>query len=63
MLEPCFSGSADDVWLLVSLGVSTVDQIASQSPSSPDFVVFERVLSEGRTIGVKKQTSLESGTL
>jgi hypothetical protein len=61
--NPVFPARADDVWLLVSLALSTVDQIASQSPSSPDFVVFERVLSEGRTIGVKKQTSLESGTL
>ncbi len=61
--NPVFPARADDVWLLVSLALSTVDQIASQSPTSPDFVVFERVLSEGRTIGVKKQTDLESGTL
>src|SRR5882724_4109799 len=49
--NPVFPARADDVWLLVSLALSTVEQIASQSPSSSDFVVFERVVSEGRTVG------------
>jgi hypothetical protein len=61
--NPVFPARADDVWLLVSLALSTVDQIASQSPSGVDFVVFERILSEGRTVGVKQRTSVESETL
>jgi len=60
--NPVFPARADDLWLLVSLAVSVVDQIASQSPSLPNFVVFERVLSEGRTIGVKKRTGVEPET-
>jgi len=58
--NPVFPARADDLWLLVSLAVSTLDQLATQPPSNPDFVVFERVLSEGRTVGVKKRSSVES---
>jgi hypothetical protein len=58
--NPVFPGRADDIWLLVSSVVAVVDDLASVNASNPSLVVFERILSEGRSIGVKKSTSLES---
>ena len=58
--NPVFPARADDVWLLVSSVASVVDDLESVNASNPSLVVFERVLSEGRSIGVKKSTPVAS---
>ena len=60
--NPVFPARADDIWLLVASVVGVVDDLESVNTSNPNLVVFERILSEGRSIGVKKSTSVESGS-
>lgn len=59
--NPVFPARADDVWMLVSCAVSTIEDLERLDKSAPIFCVFERILSEGRSIGVKKRTTLEAG--
>jgi len=56
--NPVFPARADDVWLLVSSVVAVVDDLEGLVTSNPTLTVFERVLSEGHTVGVKKSTAV-----
>jgi hypothetical protein len=60
--NPVFPARADDVWLLVSSAVSAVDDLDKIDSDQPELIVFERLLREGRSIGVTRRTKIESGT-
>lgn len=61
--NPVFPARADDLWLLVSPVVAVVDDLESLNASNPSLVVFERVLNEGRSIGVKKNSAVGYATM
>lgn len=60
--SPVFPARADDVWLLVSCAASMINDLEGLDKSVPIFCVFERIVSEGRSIGVNKRTALEPTT-
>jgi molybdopterin/thiamine biosynthesis adenylyltransferase len=60
--NPVFPARADDVWLLVSSIVGVVDSLDVLDTSNPGLTVFERIQSEGHTIGVKKNSTIGSET-
>lgn len=60
--NPVFPARADDLWMLLSLVVGIVEDVERLDASAAAGVVFERILSEGRSIGVRKRTTLESDT-
>lgn len=60
--NPVFPARADDVWLLVSSVVAVVEGLEDLATSNPSLTVFERVLSGGHTVGVKKSTAVGAET-
>lgn len=60
--NPVFPARSDDVWLLVSSAVAVFEHLEMVATSNPILTVFERVLSGGYTVGVKKITAVEQET-